>query len=48
VSGDGAAGDVSETDAQTYGRITARDVALWKSETEKLAVAGSRVFHSAD
>jgi cytochrome c len=39
---------VSESDAQTYGRITARDVALWKSETEKLAVAGSRVFHSAD
>jgi thiosulfate dehydrogenase len=39
---------ISETDAQTYGRITARDVALWKSETEKLATAGSRVFHSGD
>ncbi|APR80360.1 Hypothetical protein A7982_05707 [Minicystis rosea] len=35
-------------DGQTYGKVSARDVALWKSETEKLALAGSRVFHSGD
>jgi thiosulfate dehydrogenase len=33
---------------QTYGTVTARDVALWKSETERVALAGSEVFHSPD
>ncbi|EYF05484.1 hypothetical protein [Chondromyces apiculatus] len=33
---------------QTYGHISEQDVALWKIETERLALAGSRVFHSAD
>jgi hypothetical protein len=33
---------------QTYGTVTAQDVALWKSETERLALAGSQVFHSGD
>jgi len=33
---------------QTYGTITAQDVALWKSETERTALAGSEVFHNAD
>jgi len=32
----------------TYGRITPQDVLTWKVEAEKLAVAGSRVFHSGD
>ncbi|WP_394826398.1 c-type cytochrome [Pendulispora albinea] len=34
--------------AQTYGRVTEQDVALWKAESERLATAGSRVFHNAD
>lgn len=33
---------------QTYGRISREDVLTWKVESEKLATAGSRVFHSAD
>jgi len=33
---------------QTYARITPRDVLIWKVESEKLATAGSRVFHSGD
>jgi thiosulfate dehydrogenase len=39
---------VGQVSGQTYGRITAQDVALWKVETERVATAGSRVFHSAD
>jgi thiosulfate dehydrogenase len=33
---------------QTYGTITSQDVALWKSETERMALSGSEVFHNAD
>jgi thiosulfate dehydrogenase len=32
----------------TYGGVTEQDVALWKTEAETLALAGSRVFHSGD
>lgn len=32
----------------TYGTITAQDAALWKAETEKVALAGSAVFHNGD
>lgn len=39
---------VGEVNGQTYGRVTAQDVALWKAETERVAVAGSEVFHSAE
>lgn len=39
---------VGEVNGQTYGRVTEQDVALWKSETERVALAGSEVFHSAD
>lgn len=43
---------VASTDAgntgQTYGQYSARDVATWARETEKLVVEGSRIFHSAD
>jgi hypothetical protein len=39
---------VGQVSGQTYGRVTAEDVALWKAETERVAVAGSAVFHSAD
>lgn len=39
---------IGQVDGQTYGRITAQDVALWKSETERVATAGSAVFHNAD
>jgi thiosulfate dehydrogenase len=39
---------VGQVNGQTYGRVTPQDVALWKVETERVATAGSRVFHSAD
>jgi len=39
---------VGQVSGHTYGKITAQDVALWKSETERVATAGSRVFHSGD
>ncbi|HVH45712.1 MAG TPA: hypothetical protein VM925_25330 [Labilithrix sp.] len=39
---------VGQVEGQTYGRITPQDVALWKTETERVATAGSRVFHNAD
>jgi len=41
-------GLVGQIEGQTYGRITAQDVSLWKIETERVATAGSRVFHNAD
>jgi thiosulfate dehydrogenase len=31
----------------SYGRFSAQDVALWKTETERVATAGSAVFHNA-
>jgi hypothetical protein len=39
---------VGQISGQSYGKITQQDVALWKSETERVATAGSRVFHSGD
>ena len=33
---------------QTYGRVSPQDVLAWKVEAEKIAAAGSRVFHSGD
>ena len=41
LKGDQAKGD-------TYGRVTERDLLIWSRETEKMAVNGSRIFHSAD
>jgi len=41
-------GLVGQVNGQTYGRITAQDVAMWKIETERVAAAGSAVFHDAD
>jgi hypothetical protein len=41
-------GLVGQVSGHTYGKITQQDVALWKSETERVATAGSRVFHSGD
>lgn len=38
---------VGQVHGQTYGRVSAHDVALWKTETERVATAGSRVFHDA-
>lgn len=38
---------VGQVNGQTYGRITEQDVALWQSETERVALAGSEVFHDA-
>jgi thiosulfate dehydrogenase len=37
-----------EPQQQTYARVTQQDVLMWKVESEKLATAGSRVFHSGD
>jgi thiosulfate dehydrogenase len=39
---------VGQGQGPTYGGVTAQDVALWKTEAETLAAAGSRVFHSGD
>jgi thiosulfate dehydrogenase len=39
---------VGQVDGQTYGQITSHDVALWKAETERAALAGSMVFHDAE
>ena len=39
---------VQDAQQQTYGRISTQDVLTWKVEAEKIAVAGSRVFHSGD
>jgi thiosulfate dehydrogenase len=38
---------VGRVNGQTYGSITHEDVALWKTETERVALAGSAVFHDA-
>jgi thiosulfate dehydrogenase len=38
---------VGRVNGQTYGRITEQDVSLWKAETERVALAGSGVFHNA-
>lgn len=41
-------GLVGKGQGSTYGEITERDVAIWERETYKMAVDGSRIFHSAD
>jgi hypothetical protein len=38
----------ADAQQQTYGRVTPQDVLAWKVESEKLAAAGSRVFHSGE
>jgi hypothetical protein len=42
------AGLIGQVQGQTYGTVTSQDVALWKTETERVATAGSEVFHSGD
>lgn len=39
---------VGQVNGQTYGLITEQDVLLWKTETERAALAGSEVFHSGE
>jgi hypothetical protein len=39
---------IGQVSGQTYGKITAQDVALWTAETERMSLEGSRVFHSSD
>ncbi len=39
---------VGQISGQTYGQITEQDVVLWKTETERVALAGSETFHNAD
>lgn len=41
-------GLVGQIQGQTYGRVTKQDVTLWKQEVERVATAGSAVFHNAD
>lgn len=37
-----------QREGQTYGRYTELDVKTWARESEKAALEGARVFHSAD
>jgi thiosulfate dehydrogenase len=39
---------VGMAQGQSYGEVTEQDIALWKAETERVALAGSEVFHSGD
>lgn len=39
---------IGQVQGQTYGEVTSQDIALWKTETERVATAGSEVFHNAD
>jgi hypothetical protein len=39
---------VGQGQGQTYGKVSEAEVALWKAETERMAIEGSRVFHSGD
>jgi cytochrome c len=39
---------IGQAQGQTYGLVTQQDVALWKTEAERAALAGSEVFHNAD
>jgi thiosulfate dehydrogenase len=39
---------IGQVQGQTYGQVNAQDVALWKTETERAALAGSEIFHSGD
>lgn len=41
-------GLIGKGQGATYADISERDVAIWQRETYKMAVAGSRIFHSAD
>jgi plasmid stabilization system protein ParE len=38
----------SQRTGHTYRNVSERDLLTWKRETERLVVAGSKVFHSAD
>ncbi|MET0283268.1 MAG: hypothetical protein ABW352_02320 [Polyangiales bacterium] len=39
---------VGQVQGHSYGEVTTQDVALWKGETERVALAGSEVFHSGE
>jgi cytochrome c len=39
---------IGKGQGSVYGAITPQDVKIWDRETYKLAVEGSRIFHSAD
>lgn len=41
-------GEATQAEGHTYRNVTELDTLLWKRETEKAVVAGSRVFHSGD
>ena len=43
-----AQGKATQAPGSPYQNFTQRDLEEWKRETETLAVAGSKVFHSAD
>lgn len=44
----GLLADKTQSDGHPYRNFTEQDLMTWSVETEKLVVAGSRVFHSAD
>lgn len=39
---------IGQVAGHTHGAVTEQDVLIWKRETERLATAGSRVFHDAE
>lgn len=39
---------IGKGQGSTYGSVTQQDVKIWEHETYKLAVEGSRIFHSGD
>ena len=41
-------GLIGKGQGSTYGSVTPEDVNVWQQETYKLAVEGSRIFHSGD
>ncbi|MGH8467995.1 MAG: c-type cytochrome [Gammaproteobacteria bacterium] len=41
-------GLIGKSQGSTYGSVTPEDVKVWQQETYKLAVEGSRIFHSGD
>ncbi len=39
---------VGNPQGSTYSQVTEREVLVWKTETERFALSGSRIFHNSD
>jgi thiosulfate dehydrogenase len=48
IAPDENSGLVGTGQSSTYGAVSAQDVETWRHETYKMALEGSRVFHSGD